>query len=75
MKFEKREITLNERDSILDVLVIHEYLSEVQLQGARVADRKEVRDLIKKRLHEVIEEIYLLNDLLNDLQKKRVKEE
>ncbi len=75
MKFEKREITLNERDSILDVLVIHERLSEVYLQGARVADRKEVRELIKKRLHEVIEEIYLLNDLLNDLQKKRVKEE
>ena len=75
MKFEKREITLNERDSILDVLVIHEYLAEVYLQGARVADRKEVRELIKKRLHEVIEEIYLLNDLLNDLQKKSVKEE
>ena len=75
MKFEKREITLNERDSILDVLVIHERLAEVYLQGARVADRKEVRDLIKKRLHEVIEEIYLLNDLLNDLQKKSVKEE
>ena len=75
MKFEKREITLNERDSILDVLVIHEYLSEVYLQGARVADRKEVRDLIKKRLSETIEEIYLLNDLLNDLQKKSVKEE
>ena len=75
MKFEKREITLNERDSILDVLVIHERLAEVYLQGARVADRKEVRELIKKRLHEVIEEIYLLNDLLNDLQKKSVKEE
>ena len=75
MKFEKREITLNERDSILDVLVIHERLAEVYLQGARVADRKEVRDLIKKRLSETIEEIYLLNDLLNDLQKKRVKEE
>ena len=75
MKFEKREITLNERDSILDVLVIHERLAEVYLQGARVADRKELRELIKKRLHETIEEIYLLNDLLNDLQKKRVKEE
>lgn len=67
MRFEKREITLNERDSILDVLVIHEYLAEVYLQDVCLADRKEVRELIKKRLHEVIDEIYFLNDLLNDL--------
>lgn len=72
MKFEKREITLNEYDSILDVLLVHERLAILYLEGVRVADTKEVRELLKKRLSETLDEIYFLSDLLENLQKQKV---
>ena len=68
MKIEKQKITLNERDSLLDVLYSHERLAEAYLQGARTVDRREVRELLKKRLCEVIDEIYFLKDLIRSLQ-------
>ena len=68
MKLEKQKITLNERDSLLDVLYIHERLAELYLQGASIVDRKEVRELLKKRLSEVLDEIYFLRDLIKRLQ-------
>ncbi len=71
MKFEKREVTLNEYDSILDVLFAHERLASLYFEGARFANRKEVRELLKKRLGEVLDEIYFLNDLLDTLQKQQ----
>lgn len=72
MKFEKREITLNEYDSILDVLFTHERLAELYLEGARQADTKEVRELLKKRLSETLDEVYFLSDLLDTLQEQKV---
>ena len=68
MQLEKQKITLNERDSLLDVLYSHERLAETYLQGAQAVDRKEVRELLKKRLCEVLDEIYFLKDLIKNLQ-------
>lgn len=68
MKIEKQKITLNERDSLLDVLYTHERLAELYLQGASIVERKEVRELLKKRLNEVVDEIYFLKDLIENLQ-------
>ena len=72
MKFEKREITLNEHDSILDVLLAHERLAELCLEGVRFFEKKEIRELFKKRLGEILDEIYFLNDLLSSLQSQEI---
>ena len=72
MKFEKREITLNEYDSILDILLTHERLASLYFEGAKFANRKETRELLKKRLSETLDEIYFLNDLLDVLRKQQV---
>ena len=72
MKFEKREITLNEYDSVLDILFTHERLASLYFEGARFVNRKEARELLKKRLSETLDEIYFLNDLLDVLRKQQV---
>ena len=72
MKFEKREITLNEYDSVLDVLIAHERLAGLYLEGAKFIDTKEARELLKKRLSETLDEIYFLSDLLDTLQSQRI---
>ena len=41
MKLQKREITLNEADSLRDMLYFEEHLSKKYLDGARNAERKE----------------------------------
>ena len=72
MKFEKREITLNEYDSIQDLLFAHERLAFVYLEAAKFIERKELRELLKSKLAEVLDEIFLLEELLNHIREEQV---
>ena len=67
MKLEKREITLNERDSVLDMLMVENLL--INAYGAATAnvERKEYRLFIAEQLKETANEAFGLNDLLNGL--------
>ena len=42
MKLEKREITLNERDSLLDMYFWERSIETEYKQGAKLAERKEM---------------------------------
>ena len=72
MKFEKREITLNEYDSIQDLLFAHERLAFTYLESAKFIERKELRELLKSKLAEVLDEIFLLEELLNHIREEQV---
>ena len=72
MKFEKREITLNEYDSVLDLLLAHERLASVYLEGVQNLSRKELREALKKRLIEVLDDVFYLQDLLENIREEQV---
>lgn len=60
MKLEKREITLNEADSVTDMLYMEKTLLSTYEKGEKVADRKETKSLCAKKTCEIRNEIELL---------------
>ncbi len=72
MKLEKREITLNEYDSLLDMLGCSERLLELYRVAIGFACRKEVRSRLKESILSTIEEIYFLKDLLEGVRAEQV---
>lgn len=48
MKLEKREITLNEADSLKDTYYLEKMLLEKYLEGGKYTDRKEVHNELEK---------------------------
>ncbi len=46
MKFKKREITLNEADSLHDVFCLEEYLEKAYEEGSRFSFRKETLNVL-----------------------------
>jgi hypothetical protein len=71
MKFEKREITLNEYDSVLDLLFAHERLAFAYLEGLQTLTRKELRELFKERFGGVLDDVFLLQDLLQSIREEQ----
>ncbi len=69
MKIEKREITLNERDTLKDMLFFEKGLLREYASSMEKAERKETRTLLETRMSETAEEIFLLRDLLSTLLK------
>lgn len=69
MKIEKREITLNERDTLKDMLFFEKGLLREYVSSMEKAERKETRTLLETRMGETAEEIFLLRDLLSTLLK------
>ena len=65
MKLEKREVTLNERDSLLDLRVCAEMLLERYAQSAVCLERKETRTRVKTAIADLLDVIYTLNDRLD----------
>ena len=65
MKLEKREITLNEADSLRDLLYFEKGLHHEYVKGAQSANRKETEREFLRLQNEVQEEIGLLDALLN----------
>ena len=72
MKFEKREITLNEYDSIQDLLFAHERLAFTYLESVKLIEHRELRELLKSKLASVLDEIFLLQDLLERISEEQV---
>ena len=64
MKLEKREITLNERDSLKDVYYVEEALSHAYGAGVKGGHRKEVNDAFALLHAQAEEEKKLLCSLL-----------
>lgn len=60
MKLEKREITLNEKDSVTDMLYLEKNLLWAYEKGENHAERKEVKGLCQEKREEIQEEIALL---------------
>lgn len=63
MKLEKREISLNELDSITDALCTEKLLMIEYALGLEQAKRKEIRSVLLERMKEIGEDIFLLTDL------------
>lgn len=56
MKLEKREITLNEKDSLQDACYIQKGLLTAYTQGLEGIERKEIRQYIQQRIAEIQKE-------------------
>jgi hypothetical protein len=65
LRLEKREITLNEKDSILDMLRFEERVLNEYTRLLPCVERKETRQAVVDCIKAVSEEIFTLSDLLN----------
>ena len=72
MKWEKREITLNEYDSVSDMLFTAERLLDLYKEATLFAEKKEVRERLKVGMGETAEIIYRLSDVLCGIKKERI---
>ena len=68
MKLEKREISLNEKDSLQDALLCESALLNAYMVAVRDAMRKQVRAEISQLMQEICEESWLILDLLAQTQ-------
>lgn len=64
MKLEKREITLNEQDTLKDVCFLEERLLHEYVSALLQTQRKQTRTLLVDCMRELAEDIYELSDLL-----------
>ena len=64
MKLEKREITLNECDSLRDVLFLEKSLLNEYVDALTRVRRKETRERLLEYIKGVAEELFLASDLL-----------
>ena len=66
MRLEKREITLNEKDSLQDAYMMQKTLLLTYLLAMDKASRKETRKLLLSLLNETGEDLFFVKDLLMD---------
>ena len=66
MKNEKREITLNEKDSLHDMLETEKGLLQAYLSYAVLCKRKEVRLQLMSEMQKVMEDVFFLSDILEE---------
>jgi hypothetical protein len=64
MKLEKREVALNEKDSILDMLLFEEHLQASYRRIAEKSVRKEENSVLIKAADELNEKLEMLRRLL-----------
>ena len=64
MKLEKREITLNEKDSLKDIFFLEKALLDEYVETLIYVTRKEERERLLTRIKETAEEIFTVKDLL-----------
>ena len=71
MKLEKREITLNEYDSLKDAYYREKTLLNEYVCALCDLERKEVREEVLRMILETAEEIFFLQDLMDNSAKER----
>ena len=64
MKFEKREITLNEYDSIKDAYYREKILLNEYVHALCDMERKETREKLLQLIRETAEELFFLQDCM-----------
>ena len=64
MKNTKREITLNEADSLFDMLMAEQGLLQEYCLAARLLESKSARQKTKENVGEIMDEIFFLKDLV-----------
>ena len=69
MRIEKREMTLNERDTLADMQNMERALIRAYADAALYAERKESRLLIVAHLGDTANETFMLCDLLSGISK------
>ena len=72
MRLEKREITLNEQDSLRDILFLGKALLFEYAESLGKAYRKEVREGLLDLIKENAEDFFLISDLLQKLEEENV---
>ena len=65
MKLEKREITLNEYDSLKDVFFMEKNLLRTGIEGLAAVVKKESRSECLRWMKEVCEDMFFALDLMN----------
>ena len=65
MRLEKREITLNEKDSLKDLFLLEKALLGQYTDTLTQVNRKELRERILDLIKETAEEIFWKKDLLD----------
>lgn len=71
MKLEKREITLNERDSLLDMYFWERSIENEYKQGAKFAERKETELLLSQAAQETAQDAERMLMLLEKATKNK----
>ena len=69
MKLEKREITLNEKDSLMDMLFFEENLQKKYREFADSIDRKETKCMTVRHADDLDQNIQILKELLKKTPK------
>lgn len=73
MKLEKREITLNECDSVRDLLFLEKALLCEYVEMLTKVKRKETRSRVLELLTETAQETFWASDLLDKLLEQSIK--
>ena len=73
MKLEKREIMLNEQDSLSDVAFMEKALLYEYVEGVAMASRKETREKLLAFMKSAAEDLFLINDLLEKVKEDTIK--
>lgn len=73
MKLEKREITLNECDSVRDLLFLEKALLCEYVEMLTKVKRKETRSRVLELLAETAQETFWTSDLLDKLLEQSIK--
>ena len=63
MKLEKREITLNEKDSLFEMLCLEKMLVESYIEALFFSERKEVKMSLTKGVEEGVQMLLRVQDL------------
>ena len=72
MRLDKREITLNEQDSLRDILFLEKALLLAYVEGLERANRKETRERLLDFIKETAGDLFLVSDLLKKLKNDEV---
>ena len=70
MKLEKREISLNEIDSITDALCMQKILLNAYACNLEKITRKEIRVAVLESMEKIAKDIFLLYDLIRSVEKE-----
>ena len=72
MRLEKREITLNEKDSLSDMLFMQKALLLEYVENLTKAERKETRERLLELIKETAEDLFFVKDLLEKVKSAEV---